>query len=807
MASCSRGGGGGSSAVDGDRSHQAQGQEGSGSSRGTGTDEEQEDEEINWYSSPFYSGNFFSKLKDNDSAKCNSCPANAPPIKTKDGNTSGLDNHLKRKHSKIYEKFLAKKVEVEEKRRELKGLKRKVSQDIVQSKQTKLSVNRGVLSMKPPPPNPQVQKEFLDALINLCVECGISFSALSGPAFNKVVNVLNKHSREKVKVPSRYTLGTHVTRAADEVLKVVCAIIQTCRAELEGISFTTDIWTSINMESFISLTVHFIDKDWKFHRWTPYVKHFPDRHTGAKIKLILDEMIGSLLPATVRRDGNQAHGVGVRHVPREQVVLGPNVVQGEAQGGGARYVSHVERGGVCSVSQDIVKYVVNDNDASAKLAIKLSPDLNQILCAIHTLQLGIGDAFKDVSIGSAAMTKVLQKGKTLANTVKRSGPLAQDLKGACVAIKIPYTSLKNPNDTRWNSEVKNLESIIKLKKALVWLVNNADTTAQWSAMVFSPAEWRLAEAAVTILRIPLKVTKMWEGEVYPTMNLVVSELFEMKEKLKSQVAAHCIFTSHFAEVLLKKIERRFPHCASSDIIPAMANYLDPAFKGVHIENLGMMELTRNEILRRWDYLDKQTDGVENEAVEAVDVDEEDNEVNPTRKLLNARKALSEASDQGTSLLKKEMMFYENSSGIKELKPDGDRLVWWKENEQFLPLLSKVAKQVLGIPCSSAKSERVFSTGTMMVTKRRNRLGATRIENLLVIKENAKLIEEFKASTDRVINTNDDAFKAVVIETDNSQVAPPPTSMIFDDDEDLTNQEIIEDSTDDEFDVVFDSIVI
>ena len=95
----------------------------------------------------------------------------------------------------------------------------------------------------------------------------------------------------------------------------------------------------------------------------------------------------------------------------------------------------------------------------------------------------------------------------------------------------------------------------------------------------------------------------------------------------------------------------------------------------------------------------------------------------------------------------------------------------------------------------------------MVTKRRNRLEATIIENLLIIKENAKLIEEFKASTDGVINTNDDAFKVVVIETDSSQVAPPPSSSIFDDDEDLTNQEIIEDSTDDEFDVVFDSIVI
>ena len=238
MASCSRDVG----ALLGDRDQrvQAQGQEGSGSRGGVETDDEQEEEEaVNWYSSPFYIGNFFSKMKDNISAKCNSCPIDAPPIKTKEGNTSGLDQHLKRKHSKIYQKFLEKKAEVEDRRRELreKSLKRKPSQDLVKTKQIKLTANRGVLNMKPPPPNPMVQKEFSDALINLCVECGISFSALSSPAFNKVVNVLNKHSREKVRVPSRFTLATQVTRAADEVLKDICAIIQTCRAELEGISF------------------------------------------------------------------------------------------------------------------------------------------------------------------------------------------------------------------------------------------------------------------------------------------------------------------------------------------------------------------------------------------------------------------------------------------------------------------------------------------------------------------------------------------------------------------------------------------
>ena len=75
---------------------------------------------------------------------------------------------------------------------------------------------------------------------------------------------------------------------------------------------------------------------------------------------------------------------------------------------------------------------------------------------------------------------------------------------------------------------------------------------------------------------------------------------------------------------MKKIEKRFPNCASSDFIPSIANYLDPAFKGVHVENLDKIEVTRNEILRRWSYLDKQADGVENEAVEAVNIDEESN---------------------------------------------------------------------------------------------------------------------------------------------------------------------------------------
>ena len=171
----------------------------------------QNEKEVNWFSSPFYLFNFFRKLPDSATAKCNCCPSNSPhSIKVKDGNTSGLDSHLSRKHRKEYEKYLEKKEVVMEKRREIRenSVKRKhVGQDLFKTKQSKLSSIKGILDMKPPPTDPKVQREFINSVVNFAVECGISFNALSGPAFRDMVRVLNRHSRSKVDVISGASLA------------------------------------------------------------------------------------------------------------------------------------------------------------------------------------------------------------------------------------------------------------------------------------------------------------------------------------------------------------------------------------------------------------------------------------------------------------------------------------------------------------------------------------------------------------------------------------------------------------------------
>ena len=74
----------------------------------------------------------------------------------------------------------------------------------------------------------------------------------------------------------------------------------------------------------------------------------------------------------------------------------------------------------------------------------------------------------------------------------------------------------------------------------------------------------------------------------------------------------------------------------------------------------------------------------------------------------------------------------------------DILGWWKEHEKMFPILSHVAKIVLTIPCSSAKSERTFSCAGNFLNLKRNRLGSNKLEELVILKENKKPLLTIKA---------------------------------------------------------------
>ena len=92
------------------------------------------------------------------------------------------------------------------------------------------------------------------------------------------------------------------------------------------------------------------------------------------------------------------------------------------------------------------------------------------------------------------------------------------------------------------------------------------------------------------------------------------------------------------------------------------------------------------------------------------------------------------------------------------------LSWWNRHQNILPLLAKFARTILAIPASSAKSERVFSIGGFLVNARRTNLNPSKVEQLIIIKENRQKVAEFKENGGYIIEeTGSNAFLKINFE--------------------------------------------
>jgi hypothetical protein len=65
--------------------------------------------------------------------------------------------------------------------------------------------------------------------------------------------------------------------------------------------------------------------------------------------------------------------------------------------------------------------------------------------------------------------------------------------------------------------------------------------------------------------------------------------------------------------------------------------------------------------------------------------------------------------------------------------DTDILKYWQSKQYQYPLIASIAKDYLAIPATSADSERVFSVGGDIITKKRNRLSPSTLRYLLCLR--------------------------------------------------------------------------
>ena len=85
--------------------------------------------------------------------------------------------------------------------------------------------------------------------------------------------------------------------------------------------------------------------------------------------------------------------------------------------------------------------------------------------------------------------------------------------------------------------------------------------------------------------------------------------------------------------------------------------------------------------------------------------------------------------------------FDESYYIYDNSGDIDILVFWKKQQHLFPILSSLAKVIFAIPASNTIIERLFSSSKNVMTEKRTRLGASKINELLFLQKHLNILKE------------------------------------------------------------------
>lgn len=194
----------------------------------------------------------------------------------------------------------------------------------------------------------------------------------------------------------------------------------------KSISCTSDCWSSIAQESYITVTAHFIDDQWNPKSYTLTTHQLNDRHTALNL--------ANQLEITFNKwEINQK---------------------------------------MMAVVTDNAKNVLNAIDLLSNISEK-----NEFTCAAHTLQLAVHKGLKYDKIEN-----LIQLCSKIVGHFKHSNLASQNLKDKQEQLGLPKESLIQSCKTRWNSIFLMLERLYKNRCPVSNVL--ADRTCTTAAMAY-----------------------------------------------------------------------------------------------------------------------------------------------------------------------------------------------------------------------------------------------------------------------------------------------------------------------------------
>ena len=514
----------------------------------------------------------------------------------------------------------------------------------------------------------------------------LSFRHVDGKGFQKLI----KHFFPTFQFPSRFTVARDIYNAFLDQKKELKSILVKHR-----VSLTTDCWTSIQNISYLCLTAHWVDDNWKMQKRIINFIQVPSHKgdlVGKELINCLNEWgISSVFAVTV--DNASSNDVALRKL----------------------------------------KGHLLDKDNT----IPLNGEMFHMRCSAHILNLIVTDGLKELNDAISSIRNAVRYVRSSPARLKR-------FKESCKDANIESKALLCLDVvTRWNSTYLMLESAIKFKKAFENLEADANYTKYFDEerMDGPPTnlDWKKAFVFVDFLRRFYDLTNRFSGSLDVTSNLFLPDILKVQADLTTMASNPDTLLGAMAVSMKRKYDKYWGRIEKLNMLTFIANILDPRYK-LEVVNRGfkfvytsseaekMIKLVTNTLAQLYAFYKQQQPSQSSQAQPSQ------SQSQPSQPVINSTtESFLQGQLQLSDDIEEDDLEYYLSDRHEKLDPTFDILRWWKQNGFKYPIVARMAKDVLAVQMSTVASESAFSTGGRILDSFRSSLSPRMVEALICSK--------------------------------------------------------------------------
>ncbi|KAK3130001.1 hypothetical protein QOZ80_6BG0487660 [Eleusine coracana subsp. coracana] len=496
-----------------------------------------------------------------------------------------------------------------------------------------------------------------------------------------------KSLRPSFPLKSRVTVRKGIMDIFLEYKDKLYAYLKTVKSQF---SATMDIWISCQNKSYMCVTIHWVDDEWRLQKRIIGLFHVEGRHTGQKLSQIFSEVMVKW------------------YVEKKLFAL------------------TLDNAGSNEV---VVKDVIADlKESNGNLVC--DGIFFHVRCACHILNLVARD-------GLSVISNTIGKIKSIVLAVKGSPLHWEGLMKCAAKCGLDTTKgLSYDVSTRWNSTYLMLRDALYFKPAFLRLKSR--DCRRYEHICPKDNEWNMAVTLFQCLKKFYDLTELLSGTSYPTANLFYRGFYEIKELVDKWCISDDFTIRDMAVAMSAKFEK---YWKKSSTALAVACFLDPRYKKRLIEfymkrfygDMYQVELEEllSVITKLYQFYASLTPSPTKNKSDVAGTRNIDDILldNPDEELENFLYESSGHDNDDLDELDKYM-----AQPLLKHCGQFDILPWWRGKTKEFSILAKIARDVMAIQVSTVASESAFSAGGRVIDPYRSSLSSDMVEALICTKD-------------------------------------------------------------------------